>query len=274
MRSGWGDRELDLPAHPITPYAAARRARLVDDLPRRAAGDPGRRLQGPQPTTPTTASAPTPRTPTSAATRPRRGPRHRRTARRRCTPGRARAARPTSSSATASTASCGPAAVRRCTRSPTPSGSTCEHIDDLPAALSGTGKTRVLRGVDSARGHARSPATSAATRSSPACCPRCGWSRTSGRSASSQAACDATALGFEDSVRDWANVLKYGERWIEGTFFRRARARATTSATTRSSAPARTPPRCTGSRTTVRSPRASCCCSTWAWRATTSTPPT
>ena len=33
MRSGWGDRELDLPAHPITPYAAARRARLVDTFP-------------------------------------------------------------------------------------------------------------------------------------------------------------------------------------------------------------------------------------------------
>jgi len=39
-----------------------------------------------------------------------------------------------------------------------------------------------------------------------------------------QEACDATTLGFEDSVSDWANVLKYGERWIEGTFFRRARA--------------------------------------------------
>src|SRR4051812_9235898 len=26
MRQGWGDRELDLPPHPITPYAAARRA--------------------------------------------------------------------------------------------------------------------------------------------------------------------------------------------------------------------------------------------------------
>ncbi|TIC87572.1 aminopeptidase P family protein [Nocardioides sp. GY 10113] len=39
-----------------------------------------------------------------------------------------------------------------------------------------------------------------------------------------QEAVDATALGFEDSLRDWANVLRYGERWLEGTFFRRARA--------------------------------------------------
>lgn len=39
-----------------------------------------------------------------------------------------------------------------------------------------------------------------------------------------QRACDVTALGFEDCVRDWSNAQKYGERWIEGTFFRRARA--------------------------------------------------
>ncbi|MCB8956920.1 MAG: aminopeptidase P family protein [Nocardioides sp.] len=39
-----------------------------------------------------------------------------------------------------------------------------------------------------------------------------------------QEACDITTLGFEDSVREWEEVLRYGERWIEGTFFRRARA--------------------------------------------------
>ncbi|WP_310964260.1 aminopeptidase P family protein [Nocardioides terrisoli] len=39
-----------------------------------------------------------------------------------------------------------------------------------------------------------------------------------------QHACDITTLGFEDSVRDWDNAIRYGERWIEGTFFRRARA--------------------------------------------------
>lgn len=37
-------------------------------------------------------------------------------------------------------------------------------------------------------------------------------------------ACDITTLGFEDSVREWDRVLEFGERWIEGTFFRRARA--------------------------------------------------
>ncbi|WP_200958009.1 aminopeptidase P family protein [Nocardioides sp. Soil805] len=38
-----------------------------------------------------------------------------------------------------------------------------------------------------------------------------------------QEACDITTLGFEDSVREWDRVLEHGERWIEGTFFRRAR---------------------------------------------------
>jgi Xaa-Pro aminopeptidase len=40
-----------------------------------------------------------------------------------------------------------------------------------------------------------------------------------------QEACDITTLGFEDSVREWDRVLEFGERWVEGTFFRRARAR-------------------------------------------------
>ncbi|WP_028642919.1 aminopeptidase P family protein [Nocardioides sp. URHA0020] len=39
-----------------------------------------------------------------------------------------------------------------------------------------------------------------------------------------QEACDITTLGFEDVVREWDRVLEYGERWVEGTFFRRARA--------------------------------------------------
>src|SRR6188768_4558827 len=33
MRTGWGDRELDLPAHPITTWARARRAHLAEQFP-------------------------------------------------------------------------------------------------------------------------------------------------------------------------------------------------------------------------------------------------
>ncbi len=39
-----------------------------------------------------------------------------------------------------------------------------------------------------------------------------------------QEACDITTLGFSDSAAEWDRVLELGERWIEGTFFRRARA--------------------------------------------------
>jgi Xaa-Pro aminopeptidase len=39
-----------------------------------------------------------------------------------------------------------------------------------------------------------------------------------------QDAVDSTVLGFEDAVRDWDGVLEHGERWLEGTFWRRARA--------------------------------------------------
>jgi Xaa-Pro aminopeptidase len=36
-------------------------------------------------------------------------------------------------------------------------------------------------------------------------------------------ACDITSRGFNDVVAEWTTAQKYGERWIEGTFFRRAR---------------------------------------------------
>ena len=88
-------------------------------------------------------------------------------------------------------------------------------------------------------------------------------------------ACDITTLGFEDSVREWDRVLEHGERWIEGTFFRRARAmgndigydsivgggrHATTLHWIDNTGPIDA-----GRRW---------CCSTWAWRRPRSTPPT
>ena len=33
MRQGWGDRELDLPTHPVAPWAAQRRAKLAETFP-------------------------------------------------------------------------------------------------------------------------------------------------------------------------------------------------------------------------------------------------
>ena len=87
-------------------------------------------------------------------------------------------------------------------------------------------------------------------------------------------ACDITTLGFTDSVREWDNVLEHGERWIEGTFFRRARAMGNDIGYDSIVGGGSTPPRCTGSTTPARSRPASWCSSTWAWRTATSTPPT
>ncbi|GAW52270.1 Xaa-Pro aminopeptidase [Nocardioides sp. PD653] len=102
-------------------------------------------------------------------------------------------------------------------------GLEVQHIDGLTAALQGTGKTRVLRGVsipvdgsvvgDDARDSEFARVVSEMR------LVKDDW-----EIAQLQEACDITTLGFEDAVRDWDDVLTYGERWIEGTFFRRARA--------------------------------------------------
>lgn len=97
------------------------------------------------------------------------------------------------------------------------------HIDSLPEALSGSGKTRVHRGVSGAvdqlvRADAVHDEDFARVISEMRLI-KDDW-----EVAELQEACDITTLGFQDSVREWADVLKYGERWIEGTFFRRARA--------------------------------------------------
>jgi Xaa-Pro aminopeptidase len=102
-------------------------------------------------------------------------------------------------------------------------GLRVRHIDELPAALARHGKTRVHRGIDAGvDGLVESDE---------------GRDGELARVASElrlvkdewevdqlQEACDITTLGFEDSVREWDRVLEFGERWVEGTFFRRARA--------------------------------------------------
>ena len=89
-----------------------------------------------------------------------------------------------------------------------------------------------------------------------------------------QDAIDSTILGFEDSVREWDNVVKYGERWIEGTFWRRARPTATTSATSASSAGGPHATTLHWIENDGPSSPASSSCSTWASRTARSTPPT
>lgn len=102
-------------------------------------------------------------------------------------------------------------------------GLAVEHIDRLEAALTTTGKTRVLRGV-SAAVDAIVPADETLDHDFDRVVSEARLVKDEWEVGELQQACDITTLGFEDVVRDWANALTYGERWIEGTFFRRARA--------------------------------------------------
>jgi Xaa-Pro aminopeptidase len=103
-------------------------------------------------------------------------------------------------------------------------GLACRHIDELEGLLAtGEDKTRLLRGVDrrwdTVVGNDPAREEEFARVVSELRLVKDDWEL-----AQLQAACDATTLGFEDSVREWDRVLEHGERWLEGTFFRRARA--------------------------------------------------
>ncbi len=102
-------------------------------------------------------------------------------------------------------------------------GIEVRHLDELEDRLGGSAKTRVLRGVD--------PLVDSTVSSDPArdseldrVLSELRLVKDDWELAQLQEACDITTLGFADSVREWDDVLRYGERWLEGTFFRRARA--------------------------------------------------
>jgi Xaa-Pro aminopeptidase len=222
MRSGWGERELELAPHPITSWAATRRARLAETFP-------DERLVIPAGTFKTRANdtdyrfrAETAHTylcgnQTSDAVlvveggestlyaRPR-GSRDTDEFFRDRQYGELWAGRrPSLGEISASL------------------GLPTRHIGELPDVLATSAKTRVLRGVDATvdrtvaadegRDHDLARVLSELR------LVKDEWEV--GELAE---ACDITTLGFEDSVREWDQVLEFGERWIEGTFFRRARA--------------------------------------------------
>lgn len=97
------------------------------------------------------------------------------------------------------------------------------HVDELAARLGSDGKTRLHRGIDAGLDAAMAPDSGRdgelARVASELRLVKDAW-----EIAEMRKACDITALGFTDSVREWDRVLEFGERWIEGTFFRRARA--------------------------------------------------
>ncbi|MCW2814348.1 MAG: Xaa-Pro aminopeptidase [Nocardioides sp.] len=102
-------------------------------------------------------------------------------------------------------------------------GLEVRHVDRLGDALSGSGKTRVHRGVslsvDRQVAADQTLDTDFARVVSEMRLVKDEWEVDQ-----LQEACDITTLGFGDSVAEWDRVLEFGERWIEGTFFRRARA--------------------------------------------------
>ena len=221
MRTGWGDRELDLPAHPITPWAQARRQRLAEQFPgerlvipaggfKVRANDSDYRFRA------ETAHTYLCGNQTSDAVLVMEG-------------GEAVLyARPRSSRDTDEffrDRQYGElwAGRRPSLREISDSlGIETRHLDDLGDRLTGTAKTRVLRGAD----HRVDGLVSGdegrdddfARVLSEARLVKDDWEL-----GELQTACDITTLGFEDSVREWDRVLEHGERWIEGTFFRRAR---------------------------------------------------
>ena len=222
MRQGWGDRELDVARHPIADRAAARRTTLAETFP-------GERLVIPAGTykvrsndtdyrfRPETAHTYLTGNQTTDAVLVVDG-------------GESTLyARPRSSRQTDEFFRDRQYGELWAGRRPslneisTSLGIPCRHIDELPTALRSSGKTRVLRGVDAGVDREVS-ADEGRDEEFARVLSEMRLVKDSWELEQLQEACDITTLGFADSVREWDNVLKYGERWIEGTFFRRARA--------------------------------------------------
>ena len=222
MRQGWGDRELDLPAHPVATWAAQRRVRLAETFPGERLVVPAGNFKVRSNDTdyrfrPDTAHTYLSGNQTSDAVlvvedgesvlyaRPRSSRDTDEFFRDRqygeLWVGRRPSLHEMSSSL----------------------GLTVRHLDELPDRLRSSAKTRVLRGVD-ASVDAAVAADDGRDQDLARVLSEMRLVKDEWELAELADACDITTLGFTDSVREWDNVLKYGERWVEGTFFRRARA--------------------------------------------------
>ena len=102
-------------------------------------------------------------------------------------------------------------------------GIEVRHLDELAPALGSSGKTRVHRGVSQVV-DGLVPGDDTLDADFARVISEMRLIKDEWEVAELQHACDITALGFTDSVAEWSRVLEFGERWIEGTFFRRARA--------------------------------------------------
>jgi Xaa-Pro aminopeptidase len=102
-------------------------------------------------------------------------------------------------------------------------GLEVRHLGELEERLEDSAKTRVLREVDSYVDR-QVPADTARDHDLARVLSEMRLVKDAWEVEQLQEACDITVLGFADGVREWDNVLTYGERWLEGTFYRRARA--------------------------------------------------
>ncbi len=222
MRTGWADRDLDLPPHPVLEWAAARRERLIEQFPGERLVIPAGGFKVRANDTDYRFRAETAHTylcgnQTSDAVLV-------------IEDGDAVLyARPNSSRETDEFFRDREYGELWAGRRPTLGeissslGVQTQHINDLSARLSRSAKTRVLRGVDS-RVDAQVSGDEGQDSDFARVVSELRLVKDEWEIAELQGACDITTLGFEDSVREWDRVLEYGERWIEGTFFRRARA--------------------------------------------------
>ncbi len=222
MRTGWGDRELDLPPHPVSAWAQGRRDAL-------AAMFPGERLVLPAGTYKTRAND------TDYRFRPNTAHTYfsgNQTSDAVLVIDNGEAvlyARPRSSRETDEFFRDRQYGELWAGRRPSlheissSLGLEVRHLDRLSDNLSGSGKTRVLRGVSTSVDRMVA-ADEARDVDFARVCSEMRLIKDEWEVGELQEACDATTLGFEDAVRDWDGALRYGERWIEGTFFRRARA--------------------------------------------------
>ena len=222
MREGWGDRELDLPPHPVADYAEARRARLAEAFPGERLVLPAGSFKARSNDTdyrfrPDTAHTYFSGNQTSDAVLVVEGGES------------VLYARPRSSRETDEFFRDRQYGELWAGRRPSlheissSLGLEVRHIDELAPRLESGGKTRVHRGLD-ARVDATAPADESTDTDFARVVSEMRLVKDEWEVRELQEACDITTLGFEDSVREWDRVLEFGERWIEGTFFRRARA--------------------------------------------------
>jgi Xaa-Pro aminopeptidase len=221
MREGWGDRDLDLPRHPVAEWAAKRRERLAETFP-------GERLVVPSGTWKVrnndcdyrfradTAHVHLCGNQTSDAVlvmedgdavlyaRPRSSRQTDEFFRDRRYGELWAGRRPSLKEMSDSL------------------GLEVRHVDELDARLRSSAKTRVHRGVDPLV-DATVPSDGGRDLDLARVLSEMRLVKDPWELEQLQEACDITALGFSDSVREWDQVLEHGERWLEGTFFRRAR---------------------------------------------------